>query len=194
MLNLIWNNLWSSSSTNSQKPSAASSSLLPYYLHNHLLWYKFPWFLAFVFHSSIPTSALSLHCRTSNKCIHSFCHQHYDYWTLTKRKFILREHFTLQRLILENTWKSILGSMSEDSLLPSQSAYSAFIDQFRTLCLDEFPCGIGSWVRLENWRLSHTKIHRLIIVVFHIHLHDVDFCMIDDDKIHWGFYQICIPQ
>jgi len=31
-------------------------------------------------------------------------------------------------------------------------AYSAFEQQLKTLCLKEFPCGPGTWVRI--WRIT----------------------------------------
>lgn len=43
------------------------------------------------------------------------------------------------------------------------SAFAAFESQLKTLCLQEFPCGVGSWVSLLEWnefefRMAHVLV------------------------------------
>lgn len=65
------------------------------------------------------------------------------------------------------------------ALTESTAAFNAFEKQLKTLCLKEFPCGIGTWVRngrnqsesLLTFNFTLTPVAPLISVCFLLHFY-----------------------
>ncbi len=55
------------------------------------------------------------------------------------------------------------------------TAFSAFESQLKTLCLKEFPCGIGTWVRNEFLTtFSCDSKTGLVFIIIMIIVYDID--------------------
>jgi len=61
-------------------------------------------------------------------------------------------------MISESSSYVLCPEAIDDEDRPTVTAFDAFESQLKTLCLKEFPCGLGSWVRQSRYTSSTTVV------------------------------------
>jgi len=60
-------------------------------------------------------------------------------------------------MISESSSYALCPEAIDDEDRPTVTAFSAFESQLKTLCLKEFPGGLGSWVCHDNCHVNFTS-------------------------------------